>query len=287
MRPFSFFLFALTLPLAAQAPRPTLPSSEELARQPQTKQAKGDQQRHYFLKDANREVPYRIFVPSQFDGKKKLPLIVALHGAGGTHDTAFQWGTNGSAGMIKDLAEKHGYIVVAPLGFPLGGSYGQHYNIGLPMSARAGGEMTAEELALGDKQSEADVIAVTKLVADEYNVDRTRIYLIGHSRGGLGTWYLGDKYREMWGGLAMIAGGFLDTDYPYEHLRGMPVFIGQGGKDVVALPERARKQEADMEKLGLHPVYMEVPEATHGSIPGEVLPQVFDYFDKNHKARGK
>ena len=43
----------------------------------------------------------------------KLPMMVCLHGAGGTQDTLMDWGQ----GMLKDLAEKHGYIVVTPLGY--------------------------------------------------------------------------------------------------------------------------------------------------------------------------
>ncbi len=275
--------FATTLlgvALAAQTPRPAAPqllSSEQLAAQPQTPRAKGDQQRHYYLKEAGSEVPYRIYVPSRYDGKTKLPLMVALHGAGGTHNTLMDWGN----GILKNLAEKHGYIVVTPLGFPLGASYGQHFNIGIPDSARAGSGMSAAERKQADEWSEKDVIQVTEIVAKEYDVDRSRIYLMGHSRGALATWYLGDKYRTMWAGLAPVAGGFLDTDYPFEHLRGLPIIVSQGSADAVALPERARNQVAAMEKLGMHPRYVEVPGATHGSIVDAALPGIFDFFDES------
>lgn len=36
-----------------------------------------------------------------------------------------------------------------------------------------------------------------------------------------------------------------------------------------------------MEKAGLHPVYLEVPGATHGSILDSVFPQIFEFFDQN------
>jgi predicted peptidase len=264
-----------------QAPQPALPPSDELARQPQTIRAKGDQQRHYFFKDAGREVPYRIFVPSRYDGREKLPLMVALHGAGGDQNTAMNWGN----GLIMQLAEKYGYIVASPLGYPPGGSFGQHYNIGIPDSQRAGGTMSAAERAQADRWSEQDVMNVTEIVAKEYDVDRQRIYLIGHSRGGLATWYLGEKYRDIWAGLAPMAGGFLDTDYPFERLRGLPVIVSQGGADTVALPERARKQVAAMEKIGLKPAYFEFKEATHGSITSAALPGIFEFFETNRGAK--
>jgi predicted peptidase len=250
-------------------------SSAELASQPQTQRAKGDQHRHYFFQEAGREVPYRVYVPERFDGKSKFPLMVCLHGAGGTQDTLMDW----SHGILKDLAEKHGYIVATPLGYPLGGSYGQHFNIGIPDSARAGGGMTAAERKQADDLSEKDVLNVTEIVAKEYAVDRSRIYLMGHSRGALAVWYLGEKYRQLWAGLAPVAGGFLDTDYPFEHLRGIPMIVSQGAADTVALPERARAQVSAMEKLGMRPRYVEVPDATHGSIVDAALPGIFDFFD--------
>jgi predicted peptidase len=278
-RKLGFAILALSAALAAQTPPPgpRLMSNEELTALPQTPQAKGDQLRHYFFKEAGREVPYRIYVPSRYDGKSKLPFMVCLHGAGGTQDSLMDWGH----GMLKDLAEKHGYIVATPLGYPLGGSYGQHYNIGIPDSARAGKEMSAAERKQSDEWSEKDVLNVTEIVAKEYGVDRSRIYLMGHSRGALATWYLGDKYRSLWAGLAPVAGGFLDTDYPFEHLRGLPVIVSQGSADAVALPERARQQVAAMEKLNLHPKYVEVPGATHGSIVDAALPGIFDFFDEH------
>jgi poly(3-hydroxybutyrate) depolymerase len=55
-------------------------ASAELAKQPQTKGAKGDQQRHYFFEDANQEMPYHLYVPLNYDPGKETPLVVALHG---------------------------------------------------------------------------------------------------------------------------------------------------------------------------------------------------------------
>ena len=258
-------------------------ANDELAARPQTAGAKGDQLRHYFFKDAAREVPYRLFVPSNFEAAKELPLLVALHGAGGNQDTLMDWGN----GAIKRLAETHGFIVATPLGYPLGSSYGQHYDIGIPDSARAGNGMSDDGRKRADQLSEQDVLRVMDLVAQEYNVDRGRIFLMGHSRGALATWYLGEKYRERWAGLAMVAGGFLNPDYPYENLRKIPVMIAQGGADTAALPERARAQAAAMEKIGLHPRYFEVPEATHGSIVDAALPGIFEFFDAHMSGSGK
>src|SRR5580658_7752617 len=153
--------------LQAQAPPlPKLLSSEELARQPQTPRATGDQERHYYFAEASKEMPYRLYVPLKWNPKSKLPMIVALHGAFSTHDTLFA----AAQGIVKTLAEEHGYIVVSPLGYaPLGG-YGQHYDIGMRPPVEGDPEQSG-------KLSEAEVMKVVALVADEYGVDQSRIYL--------------------------------------------------------------------------------------------------------------
>jgi len=60
----SVMTIALSVYASAQTDRPRtgfsppIPS-EELAKQPQTPGVIGDQQRHYYFKDAGREMPYR------------------------------------------------------------------------------------------------------------------------------------------------------------------------------------------------------------------------------------
>jgi predicted peptidase len=86
MKGYGFFTatvaLALACSLAAQAPpMPNLLSSEELAKQPQTPGATGDQERHHYFAEASKEMPYRLYVPLKWNRQTKLPMIVALHGA--------------------------------------------------------------------------------------------------------------------------------------------------------------------------------------------------------------
>jgi hypothetical protein len=47
-------------------------------------QAKGDQHRTYRFAEANADEPYRLYVPTNWDGMSSLPLAMFLHGAGST-----------------------------------------------------------------------------------------------------------------------------------------------------------------------------------------------------------
>ena len=81
----------------------------------------GDMKRHYLLEEAGEIMPYRLYVPTKYDGKTAYPLIVALHGLGATEDSIFDaYGPD----FLK-LAEQHGTIVAAPLGYRVDGAYGR------------------------------------------------------------------------------------------------------------------------------------------------------------------
>ena len=86
----------------------------------------GDFKRHYRLDAANEIIPYRMYVPTGYNGSKAFPLIVALHGLGGTEDSFF----DNYNKALPPLAEQHGYILVTPLGYRVDGSYG--WGLGTP-----------------------------------------------------------------------------------------------------------------------------------------------------------
>ena len=58
--------------------------------------------------------------------RSAFPLIIALHGLGGTEDSFF----DNYEKRLPPLAEQHGYIVAAPLGYRVDGSYG--WGLGTP-----------------------------------------------------------------------------------------------------------------------------------------------------------
>ena len=65
-------------------------------------------------------MPYRVYVPTTWNGKVSLPIILMLHGAGANEGTYLDQ----ADGLLMKLAEQHRYIVVSPLGFTPLGAYG-------------------------------------------------------------------------------------------------------------------------------------------------------------------
>src|SRR5439155_20640631 len=80
----------------------------------------GDFKRHYEFTDAGEIMPYRLYVPTGYKAERPYPLIVMLHGNGGTENSFF----DGYQGQLQQLAQERGYIVVAPLVYRVDGGYG-------------------------------------------------------------------------------------------------------------------------------------------------------------------
>ncbi len=243
-------------------------------------QAKGDQRRTYRFPAAGEEIPYRVCVPSKWDGKSKLPLVMFLHGGWNTESSYLD---ANDKQMVK-LADAHGYLLVSPLGCKA--AYGNFLHLpavfGQPAAAAEIKTKVTPERERAQELSEKDVINVLEMVLNEYPVDRTQLFLTGHSMGSGGTWYLGAKYSEYWKALAPMSGPFVDeAGYPWDRIRNMPIFMSEGTRAPASL-EGSRQMRDYMKGHGFNLEYKEV-EADHPGMVPLVLPDVFDFFDRCRK----
>jgi poly(3-hydroxybutyrate) depolymerase len=307
------------------------------------------QTRTYDFKEAGKKMDYALFVPSSYDKAKKTPLLVALHGLGGNPQQIIR------SGRLTALAEKYGYIVVAPMGYNSRGWYGVRGPSGGGFRGPGRGfggfgtppgtvlsPRVQEDLKLTDEQkkkieklqkevdatiqkvlteeqkkrlkdfrsnarrgfgggfgrgnddppnlrelSEKDVMNVLALVRKELSIDNKRIYLIGHSMGGAGTWHLGTKYPDLWAGLAPIAPAAFGQPTGLDKLKNVPVIVVQGDNDTLVRPEGTRRWVAKLKELNLTHEYMEIPGAGHGDVISKGMPKIFEYFEKQHKTVDK
>ncbi len=229
----------------------------------------------YVFEETGVEVPYVLFVPSNYDGSRAWPLIVALHGLGRPYDWMMGYDS------FIDSAERDGYIVVSPLGYHRRAWYGSR-GYGIPRgAARAADEGTLPD-NLGEL-SEQDVMNVLAIAQEGYNIDDSRIYLWGHSMGGAGTYHLAARYPEIWAGLAVAAPAprreALDE---VEAFKDIPVLVLHGDGDATVPVAGSRTWVARMRELGMQHVYIEVPGGDHSLFVREVpetLSKVFAFFN--------
>lgn len=171
---------------------------------------------------ADGKMPYRLMKPWRFDSTKRYPVIVSLHGAGGT-------GTDNRKQLKdwnKSLAEEqrrsdHPCYVLAP-----------QSNGGWPASQLEG---------------------IKEIIAALPSVDTDRIYILGHSMGGGGTYRFIQSDPGYFAAAAPSAGSGLrrsEEVIDASVIEDIPIWAFHGENDRLCPYERDQKIFAEMERLG-------------------------------------
>ena len=289
----SAFLVAAVAPCAAaaqspppQALPPGIRGGSEVVPEP------GVQIRHYAFTPTGEQLPYSVFVSSKVSRDRKAPLIIALRGFTGTTLTFVR-------GTAVDLAEQGGYILVGAIGYNnragFGVVRGPRPGAAPPPGAPAappgaaprpeppfvGGRVEADPLKV-TQYSEQDVMNVLRSVREEFNIDERRIYLMGHSQGGGGARHLGEKYADIWAGVAMLAPALFDVQVTRESkIAKVPMMLAVGDKDF--LIDSNREFRTQLASQGIALDYHEIPGLDHGTIIMGAMPQVYDFFARHVK----
>lgn len=272
--------------------------------------AGGDHVRHYYMSEAEEVLPYRVYVPANWDGKANLPLVFILHGNSRDHN--FYLDRDG--GIIPKTAEKHGFMLVAPLGYAPNAGYNyvpfdrergargvaaamaSEQKFGpLPTTAaaapggRAGGGGRGGASAAGGvngstipalvrgEWSEQDAMHVFALIKAEYPIDPKRTFLFGYSAGGQGGHYFAQKYAENWAAVAIGGSNAAPAaHYDFARVKNVPMFVFAGTQDPVLNATRTMGQT--LKEKGVDATFKEIAGATHDTAPSMAIADVFDFF---------
>jgi predicted peptidase len=165
------------------------------------------------------EMPYRLMKPINFDSKKRYPVIVSLHGGGGR-----------GSDNLKQLRDWN--------------------------------EVLAEEQRRTDypcyllaPQSEGrwdstQLQKVKDIIKELPSVNMNRIYVLGHSMGGGGTYTFIRSDPDYFAAAAPSAGGGLRHLPDASVVKDLPIWTFHGDQDNVVPIEGDQKLFAEMQKIG-------------------------------------
>jgi polyhydroxybutyrate depolymerase len=131
---------------------------------------------------------YRVHVPGGYDGRTLLPLVVVVHGA---FDTAK--GMEEFSGFSR-LADRENFIVLYPNGIGILG-YLQHWNAGHCCGKAA--EDNIDDVGY--------LAAAIDDVSARLRVDRSRVYMVGFSNGGMLTYRFAAERGDLLAAAAPLA----------------------------------------------------------------------------------
>jgi predicted peptidase len=217
--------------------------------------------RHVFRNSKGERMPYRLFTPARLDAGRTYPLVVFLHGAGGsgTDNVKQLQGANIFGALVWTLPEnqkRHPAFVLAPqsdVNWPC-----TFYDPKNPPKTLADIKYCPPE-ALGLGAGLAFEIIDSLL--GRLPIDRARIYVTGHSMGGAGTWHMIAHRPRFFAAAVPVCGHPLTATA--EAIKNVPVWNFHGVADQVEPVTTSRVMIDALRKFGGEPRHTEYAAVGH------------------------
>ena len=145
---------------------------------------------------------YRVHVPRHYSEQRLWPLVLVLHGAFSNAATIEEWS------RFSQLADREGFVVAYPNGI---GWFGflQHWNAGHCCG-----------LAAEDHVDDVSFLRyVIGDVSSRLQIDPRRVYIVGHSNGGMLAYYFGATDSEQIAGIGVMGGALGSEQNSHRPLR--------------------------------------------------------------------
>ncbi|MED4239636.1 chitobiase/beta-hexosaminidase C-terminal domain-containing protein [Priestia megaterium] len=206
-----------------------------------------------FLSFTYKTMPYRLYVPKDYDSKKSYPLVLFLHGGGErgndnkkqllSNDGAIVWAS-------PENQRKHPAFVLAP----------QARNVPSGGFTVTRDDNNKVDLAKVFETSEdlKTAYEILQSVRKAYNIDSNRLYSTGLSQGGFGTFNLNIEHPNLFAAMVPIAGG---ADLAKAHLLTHKTIWAFHAEDDSIIPVAYSRNIIEaIKKAGGHPLYTEYPK---------------------------
>ncbi|WP_295234234.1 alpha/beta hydrolase fold domain-containing protein [Sediminibacterium sp.] len=207
----------------------------------------------------DKNLPYRILYPENYDRNKKYPLIMVLHGAGERGNDNEKQLTHGSKMFLSpENRTQYPAIVV----FPQCPSNSYWSNSTIDRTKNP-----IERVFNYNDTSSWPLAASSELVkkiAEEESVDKGRIYITGLSMGGMGTFEAVYRNPNLFAAAAPICGGGNDSLYN-SSIKNTSFRVFHGDADVVVNVDLSRKMVARLKELKVPVEYIEYKGVNHNS----------------------
>jgi polyhydroxybutyrate depolymerase len=167
-----------------------------------------------FIFHDGMERTYALYVPSSYDEKTSYPLLIILHGGGGTGEGMVKLTNNG----FNTLAEKEGFIIVYPDGIE------NHWNDGRGLT-----QYRVHRENIDDVGFISDLI---DHLSNELNIDTARVFAAGISNGGMMAQRLACELTDRIAAVGVIASAMSENLHSFcKPSQPIPVLLISGIED--------------------------------------------------------
>lgn len=213
-------------------------------------------ERKVFVSASGDSLNYRLLRPENEKKGKKYPLVLFLHGAGERGNDNEKQLTHGGQMFLNPVnREKYPAFVLAPQ-CPENGywAYPERPESFFPDQMAKDSPITP-------------LFQMVKELLDTYlampQIDKSRIYILGLSMGGMGTFDMVIRFPEVFAAAIPICG----TVNParLHAAKGVNFRIFHGDNDTVVPVDGSREAYKALKAQGAHVEYIEFPGCNHGS----------------------
>ena len=159
--------------------------------------------KHKWCSENHFNFQYVKYLPADFEESQKYPLVIFLHGAGERGEDLDVAMRHGYMKFVREQGTEYPFIFIAPQ-CPQNKYWGCYTE---------------------------SLIAFVEEMTAQLPVDPDRVYLIGLSMGGTGTWMLAMACPEKFAAIAPICGPGIVWNA--EILKDMPIYVYHGDCDNV------------------------------------------------------
>ncbi len=191
---------------------------------------------------------YTFGIPEAYVPWRKNPMIVFLHGGGagtGDGDDYFP--------QVWPQTSPRGYITVCPT-----------------VLEKVG-------VAWNNPRHVAYIRAIVAEFLRNYNVDENRLYLMGHSMGGFGCFYVGTNTTDLFAAISPWSGG--PSRSALSNLKYTPTYIIHGKDDRTVRVDGSRNAAKQLRQMKYPVVYVEINGYDH-AVPGPEKAKAFDWLEQ-------
>jgi len=210
---------------------------------------------------------YRLHVPPAYDGLNPFPLVIAMHGAGGS-----------TAGMAKitrlnEAADRRGYIIC----YPSGSRWPEHNSPTWNAGNCCGDAVDRDVDDVGF------IRALLKELQSQYRIDTPAVYAMGLSNGGMMSYRLACEMTEQIAAIGVVSGAFnLESCQPSAAVPVI-VFHGtadeliryQGGKPLIPADHHDRVDTSVREAVSFWVQHNDCQQNPHQVSGGRVLLETY------------
>jgi poly(hydroxyalkanoate) depolymerase family esterase len=170
---------------------------------------------------------YKLWIPDGYTGKKKLPLVMMLHGCTQTPDDS------ATATQFNAVADKNNFLVVYP----------EQTKAANPLKCWNWFDSSHQARGQGEPSLLAEVI---NHVEASYKVDSRRVFVAGFSAGGAMAIIMGATYPELFAAIGVHSGLAYGAA---TNLNGAMPAMAKGGGDAARLGKLAFEAMGDKKHL--------------------------------------